>query len=100
MYLGTWGENVAQVHRKSRGGVHALVVAAQLVNLHCSVAILRNDAVGALSPFRKGCGSSPTLQEAATQLNLQCAAIGCETLFLHAPGSDLVSEGLTMHHSS
>ena len=93
----TWGPgeaDVAQVHREARGGVRALAAAAQLVNLHGSVVILRNDAVGALSAFRKGCGSSLTLQEAATQFNLQCAALGCEPLFLHAPGRDLVSEGV------
>ena len=66
----------------------------QLVNLHESVVILHNDAVWALSAYRKGWGSSLTLQGAATQLNLHCAALGCEPLFLHAPGSDLVSEGV------
>ena len=93
----TWGPgeaDVAQVHREARGGVRALAAAAQLVDLHGSVVLLRNDAVGALSAFRKGCGSSLMLQEAAKQLNLQCAALSCEPLFLHAPGSHLISEGV------
>ncbi len=97
LVVSTWGPGEAedaQVRREARGGVRALEAAAQLVDLHGSVVILRNDAVGALSTFRRCCGSSSALQEFATQLNLRCAALGCEPLFLHAPGSDLVSEGV------
>jgi len=84
----------AQVHREAKGGVRALEAAAKLVDLRGSICIFRNDAVGALSAFRKGCGSSSILQESATQFSLQCATFGLEPLLLHAPGSDLVFEGV------
>jgi hypothetical protein len=82
------------VCREVRDGVRALEAAAHLVDLYGSVVILLNDAFGTLSTFRRGCWSSPALQEFATRLNLRCAALGCEPLLLHAPGSDLVSEGV------
>lgn len=97
LVVSTWDSTEsedAQVHREAKGGVRALQAASRLVDLRGSVGIFRNDAVGALAAFRKGCTSSVALQDSATHFSLLCADLGLEPLFLHAPGSDLVLEGV------
>lgn len=84
----------AQVQREAKGGVRALAAALKIADLRNSVGIFRNDSVGSLSALRKGCSSSPALQECATTFNQLCADFCVEPLFLHAPGSVLVEEGI------
>ena len=84
----------AQVHREAKGGVRALAAALRRVDLRHSVGIFRNDSVGSLSALRKGSWSSPVLQECAASFNQLCSDSDVEPLFLHAPGSDLVCEGI------
>ena len=84
----------AQVHLEAKGGVRALAAALRRADLRNSVGIFRNDSVASLAALRKGSWSSPVLQECATSFYELCAESGVEPLFLHAPGSDLVREGI------
>ena len=66
-----------QVHREALAGVLALEAAALELDLSSAIVILRNDAVAALSAFRKGSFWSTFLQQCAmrsclTQRRLQC----------------------------
>ena len=76
----------AQVHQEALGASLALAAASKEFNLHNSVVIFRNDAVGALSALQKGCLSSVILQGLAARLALLCAALRAQPLFLHASG--------------
>ena len=82
------------MHREAKGGVRALAAALRRADLRNSVGIFRNDSVASLAALRKGSWSSPVLQECATSFNELCTESGVEPLFLHAPGSDLVREGI------
>lgn len=96
LVVGTFGPDddlSAQVHREARGGCLALEAAATTLDLHGAVVILRNDAVGALAALRKG-SSAPALEASSARLNLLCAELRVEPLFLHAPGKVLVDEGV------
>lgn len=86
--------STAQVHREALGGCVSLEAASRIVNLRGSTVLFRNDATGALSTFRKGNLKSPTLQALALRLTMLCADLEISPLFLHAPGQDLVSEGI------
>jgi len=84
----------AQVQREAKGGVRALAAALRRVDLRNSIGLFRNDSVGSLAALWKGSWSSPALQECATRFNELCSESSVEPLFLHAPGSDLVREGI------
>jgi hypothetical protein len=56
--------------------------------------VLRNDAVGALTALRKGSFASTFLQQCARRACRLQRSIGCNTLYLHAPGRTLVDEGV------
>jgi hypothetical protein len=96
--VGTFGSSAQsdiQVHREAQGGHLALDAASKELDLSEAIVIFRNDAVGALSALRKGSFSSSSLQECATRFNQLSAHLRlAETLFLHAPGKDLVAEGI------
>lgn len=97
LVVGTFGPNdpvEAQVHREALGACLALAAASKEFDLHNSVVLFRNDAVGALSALQKGCLSSVTLQGLAARLALLCADLRAQPLFLHAPGKDLIAEGI------
>ena len=97
LIVGTWAPHQyheAQVHREALGGCLALEAASSAVKLHVATIIFRNDAVGALASLRKGNSQSPVLQELAVRLVLKCAEMEIQPLFLHAPGKDLIAEGI------
>lgn len=97
LIVGTWAPHQfsdAQVHRETLGGCLSLEAASSVVDLHGATIIFRNDAVGALAALRKGNSQSPVLQDLAVRLSLKCAALEVQPLFLHAPGKDLVAEGI------
>ena len=86
-----------QVRREALAGVLALKAAALEVDLSDAVVILRNDATGALSAFRKGSFSSTFLQQCAMRSCLLQRRVRCQTLLLHAPGRVLMDEGVDDH---
>ena len=86
-----------QVRREALAGVLALEAAALEVDLSDAVVILRNDATGALSAFRKGSFSSTFLQQCAMRSCLLQRRVRCQTLLLHAPGRVLMDEGVDDH---
>ncbi len=55
---------------------------------------MRNDAVGALAALRKGCSSSSFLQQCLMRFACLQHAARCNTLYLHAPGTVLIEEGV------
>jgi len=83
-----------QVRREACGGCLAFEAAAQLVDLHGATVIFRNDAVGALTAFRKGSFRSTFLQQCAMRLCRHMRPLQCSPLFLHAPGRVLIEEGV------
>ena len=83
-----------QVRREAHAGTLALEAAALKLNLSCATVIVRIDAIGALSALRKGSFSATFLQQCAMRACRLERQIGCETLYLHAPGRVLVNEGV------
>ena len=86
-----------QVRREALAGVLALEAAALEVDLSDAIVILRNDAVGALSAFKKGSFSSTFLQQCAMRSCVTQRRVRCQLLTLHAPGRVLVDEGVDDH---
>lgn len=84
----------AQVHIEAVGGCIALEAASRVIDLRGATVIFRNDATGALAAFRKGSSSSDILQAQAVRMTKLCAELEINALFLHAPGRDLVDEGV------
>jgi hypothetical protein len=84
----------AQVHIEATGGCVSLEAAARVTNLRGATVIFRNDATGALAAFRKGSSHSSTLQKLAVRMTTLCAELEINPLFLHAPGKELVEEGI------
>lgn len=84
----------AQVHREALGGPWALEAASRVRDLSGAVVIFRNDSTGALAALRKGSPTSSVLQASASRLAVLCAKLDIEPLFLHAPGRELVDEGV------
>jgi hypothetical protein len=82
-----------QVRRETLGGVLAFEAASRELDLSETWVIMRNDCVTALSALRKGCSSSTFLQQCAMRFALLQRDAWCHSLFLHAPGSQLVAEG-------
>ena len=83
-----------QVRREAEAAPLAFDAASRLLNFRSSTCIIRNDARGALSSLRKGNYKSTHLQSCAMRLSKLAAALNCDLLFLHAPGRDLVEEGI------
>ena len=83
-----------QVHLEAAGGCMALAAASRIYNLRGATVILRNDATGALSAFRRGSFHSSVLQALAVRMTTLCADLQICPFFLHAPGKELVDEGL------
>jgi hypothetical protein len=90
----------AQVHIEATGGCVSLEAAARVTNLRGATVIFRNDATGALAAFRKGSSHSSTLQKLAVRMTTLCAELEINPLFLHAPGKELVEEGIVMHRGA
>jgi hypothetical protein len=86
-----------QVRREALAGVLAFEAAALELDLSDAVVILRNDAAGALSPFKKGSFSSTFLQQCAMRSCIAHWQARCQVLTLHAPGRVLVEEGVDDH---
>lgn len=84
----------AQVHREALGGCVSLEAASRLFDLRGATVVFRNDATGALFAFRKGSSHSPTLQALALRLTRLCSDLEITPHFLHAPGKDLIDEGI------
>ena len=55
---------------------------------------MRNDAIGALAALRKGSSTSPELQRLAMDFVVLARNAGVDTVFLHAPGADLIRENI------
>ena len=90
---------VEQVHREALTGLEsacsALAKAKSLgIGLEGRHLLLRNDCSGALSALEKGSFSSPFLQDLSLRLYQAVEDYGVIPLFLHAPGSVLVQEGI------
>jgi hypothetical protein len=83
-----------QPRRETLGGVLAFEAASREIDLSDTWVIMRNDCVTALSALRKGCSSSTFLQQCAMRFALLQRDARCHALFLHAPGSQLVEEGI------
>jgi hypothetical protein len=83
-----------QVRREALAGCLALEAAARSLDLHDATVIFRNDALGALTAFRKGSFSSTFLQQCAMRVNRFMYELRCSPLYLHAPGRVLVDEGV------
>ena len=83
-----------QVRREAEAIYLAFTASSRLVDLHSATCILRNDARGALASLRKGNFRSTHLQSCAMRLSKSAATLNCDLLFLHAPGRDLVEEGI------
>jgi hypothetical protein len=83
-----------QVRRETLGGILAFEAASREFDLSDAWVIMRNDCVTALSALRKGCSSSTFLQQCAMRFAHLQRAVRCHTLFLHAPGLQLVAEGV------
>jgi hypothetical protein len=83
-----------QPRRETLGGVLAFEAASREIDLSDTWVIMRNDCVTALSALRKGCSSSTFLQQCAMRFALLQRDARCHAMFLHAPGSQLVEEGI------
>ncbi len=83
-----------QVRRETLGSVLAFEAASKELDLSDSWVLMRNDCVTALSALRKGCSSSTFLQQCSMRFALLQRDARCHSLFLHAPGSQLVAEGV------
>jgi hypothetical protein len=83
-----------QPRRETLGGVLSFEAASRELDLADTWVIMRNDCVTALSALRKGCSSSTFLQQCAMRFALLQRDARCHALFLHAPGSQLVEEGI------
>jgi hypothetical protein len=83
-----------QVRREALGGTLAFDAASRELDMTDAWVVMRNDAVGALAALRKGCSSSTFLQLCAMRLAMLHRTARCHPLFLHAPGSALVPEGV------
>jgi hypothetical protein len=83
-----------QPRRETLGGVLAFEAASRELDLSDTWVIMRNDCVTALSALRKGCSSSTFLQQCAMRFALLQRDTRCHALFLHAPGIQLVEEGI------
>jgi hypothetical protein len=83
-----------QVRLEALGGTLAFDAAAKELDLTYAWVVMRNDAVGALAALCKGCSSSTLLQQCAMLLAMLHRTHWRHPLFLHAPGSDLVFEGV------
>jgi hypothetical protein len=83
-----------QVRRETLGGILALEAASRELVLSDAWIIMRNDAVGALAALRKGCSSSSFLQQCSMRFARLQHAARCNTLYLHAPGTVLITEGV------
>jgi hypothetical protein len=86
-----------QVRSETLAGVLSLEAAAREVDLHDATVIFRYEAVGALSALRKGSFSSTILQACAMHSCHLQRRVRCNPLYLHAPGSVLVAEGIDAH---
>ena len=89
-----------QVRRETLAGTLTLEAAALEVDLADAWVIMRNDAVGALTALRKGCFSSTFLQQCAMRSCCLQHRVGCNTLYLHAPGRTFVEEGIIRSNKS
>jgi hypothetical protein len=83
-----------QVHREALGGVLAFEAAVRELDLVDAWVVMRNDAVGALAALRKDCSSSTFLQQCPIRLAMLLHNARCHPLFLHAPGDELILEGV------
>jgi len=83
-----------QVRRETYAGCLAFEAAETLLDLHDATVILRNDATGALSAFRKGSFSSTFLQQCSMRLCRRQRPLRCSPLYLHAAGRVLIDEGV------
>jgi hypothetical protein len=83
-----------QVRRETRAGVLAFRAALSRFNLHGWTVVLRNDAVGALSALGRGCAHSEYLQDQAIEFVTLAREHAVNPMFLHAPGTALVAEGI------
>jgi hypothetical protein len=83
-----------QVRRETLGGVLSFEAASRELDLSDSWVMMRNDCVTALAALRKSCSSSTFLQQCAMRFALLQRDARCHSLFLHAPGSQLVAEGI------
>ena len=81
-----------QVRRETLGGVLAFEAASRELVLSDAWIIMRNDAVGALAALRKGCSSSSFLQQCSMRFARLQHAARCNTLYLHAPGTVLITD--------
>jgi hypothetical protein len=97
LLVGTWppGSAVsAQPHREALGGCLAFEALSQSIDVRGSTLLLRNDAVAALSAFRKGSFQSIEMQSAALRLNASLAELDVDAVPVHSPGNDLIAEGI------
>ena len=83
-----------QVRRETLGGYLAFEATERLLDLSGATIIFRNDAVGALSAFRKGSFHSTFLQQCSMRLCRRQRPLRCSPLYLHAPGRVLIDEGV------
>ncbi len=83
-----------QPRRETLGCVLAFEAASRELDLSDTWVIMRNDCVTALSALRKGCSSSTFLQQCVMRFALLQRDARCHALFLNAPGSQLVAEGI------
>ena len=83
-----------QVRREALGGCLAFEATERLLDLRNATIIFRNDAIGALSAFRKGSFPSTFLQQCSMRLCRRQRPHRCSPLYLHAPGRVLVDEGV------
>jgi hypothetical protein len=83
-----------QVRSETLGGVLAFEAASRELVLSDAWIIMRNVAVGALAALRKGCSSSSFLQQCSIRFTRLQHAARYNMLYLHAPGTVLVEEGV------
>jgi hypothetical protein len=83
-----------QIRREALGGVLAFEAAARELDLADAWVVMRNDAVGALAALRKGCSASTFLQQGSMSLAMHLHKARCHPLFLHAPGNELILQGV------
>ena len=81
-----------QVHRETKGRLLAFRAAIQSQDLRGWTIVMRNDATGALATLRKGSSASSELQRTAMEFSVLARDAGVDTVFLHAPGADLIRE--------
>ncbi len=86
-----------QIRLETQAGVLTLEAAAAELDLAEepeAIAIMRNDALGAVSALHKDSFSPTFLQQCAMRSGHLERRVGCETLHLHAPGRVLIEEGV------